>query len=135
MLAVFSIVDGKPRLLDRYWDRYDCCAIDESGLLYIYCYYDSAEDWYYTIEQLSDYGNELLPIERYGMETYDYDTGEHYSVAHYYKLNGEKSYSEREIISESEYGSFLDRYPVFTDWERVKEITDNSGIAFIPILD
>ncbi len=135
VLAVFSTADGKPKLVDNYWNRYYCNAIDKSNLLYIYCFYDSAEDWYYTIERLSDDGSELLLIERYGMETYDYDKGERYMEPHYYKVIDGKTYSEREIISKSEFDEFMEKHPVFTDWEKAAEITKSAGITFIQILD
>jgi len=134
VFAVYSTVDGRPKLLDSYWDRYRCYTIDESGLLYIHCFYDSAEDWYYTIERLSDDGSELLPKERYGMESYDYDTGERYTESHYYKVIYGKKYSEREIISESEFDEFLEKNSVFADWEKAAEIT-KSAVVFIPVLD
>ncbi len=129
VLAVFSTADGKPKLLDRFWDRYYCCDIDKSCLLYIVCSYDGAEDWYYAIKRLSDDGSEFLTIAQYGMETYDYDTGEPYTESHYYKVIDEKKYSEREIISKAEFDKLFD------DWEKATKIADNSKITFIPILD
>lgn len=129
VFAVFSIVDGKPVLLDYYWDRYNCYAIDKSDLLYIFCYYDSSEDWYYTIQRLSDDGSEFLSIERYGMESHDYDTGERYPESRYYKMIDGKRYGERETISEAEFDE------LYNDFEKAAEAADNSGITFIPILD
>ena len=129
VFAVFSIVDGELKLLDSYWDRNYCYAIDKSGLFYIFCYYDSFEDWYYAIQWLSDDSSEFLTIERYGVESYDYGTGERYSESHYYKVTYGKSYSEREIITKVEFDEFYD------GWKMDVENADNSGITFIPILD
>ena len=134
VLDIYSIVDGKLKHLDWYWDRHDCCAIDESGLLYIYNS-ERVVDWWYTIERLSDDGSELLLVERYGMESFDYDTDEEYQEPHYYKVTDGKTYSEREIITEAEFDEFYEKHPAFFgDWEKRAEITE-SVLTFIPILD
>ena len=120
MLAIFSTVDGGLKQLDRYWPRHDCYAIDNSDLLYIYNS-ESAADVWYTIERLSDDGSELLTIERYGIESFDYDTHEEYQEPHYYKVTDAKSYSEREIITEAEFDEFMENHPVFADWESMRK--------------
>ena len=134
VIAVFSIVDGEPKLADRYLDRYRCYAIDESGLFYIYGS-DGSDDWSYGIYHLSDECSELLLIAEYGMESYDYDTGEYYTESHYYKVFDGKAYSEIEVISRAEFDDFMEKHPVFADWEKAAEITKSAGIMFIPILD
>lgn len=134
VLAIYSIVDGKPKQVDIFWSRHDCYAIDESGLLYIFSS-ESAADVWYTIERLSDDGSELLPIERYGLESFDYDTNERYPEPHYYKVTDGKNYSQREIITEAEFDEFYAKHPAFFgDWEKRAEITE-SVLTFIPILD
>ncbi len=126
VLAIYSIVDGKLKRADIFWSRHDCYAIDKSGLLYIYSS-ERVVDWWYTIERLSDDGSEILPVERYGMESFDYDTHEEYQEPHYYKVTDGKSYSEREIITEAEFDELYD------DWEKAVESAE-SALVFIPIL-
>lgn len=133
VLAIYSISDGKSKRVDIFWERHDCYAIDNSGLFYIFNS-ESAADVWYTIERLSDDGSELLPIERYGIESFDYDTDEEYQEPHYYKVTDGKTYSEREIITEGEFDEFYEKYSVFADWKKAREIT-KSAVVFIPILD
>ncbi len=120
ILAVYSTADGKPRLVDQYWDRYSCDAIDESGLLYIYGF-DASDDWSFGIYKLSDEGSKLFLKAEYGKST---DNLKRVEDPYYYKVIDE----EREIISKAEFDKLYD------DWIKATKIA-NSGITFIPILN
>ena len=122
VLAVFSTVDGKPKLLDMFWPRHRC-AIYDSGLLYTHSS-GGAYNWADRIQQISPSGDELILLEEFGVDGYI----EAEEKAYYYKLvDGEKL-----RISETELGEFRERYLGLTGGT-VNEITKNSGIEFIPL--
>ncbi len=119
VLAVFSSSNGKPQLMDAYWPKHNC-AILETGELYTLSS-GGAYDWSYTIQQISQNGNELLQIEEYGMTSLR-------EYPEYYKMvDGEMC-----IINEAEVEKFHERYPCLSN-NIDKEITKNSGIEFIPL--
>lgn len=116
VLAVFSTVNGKPKLLDAYWPKHRC-AIYNSGLLYTLSSGGSAY-WEYAIHQISQDGSKLIAVEQYGSDDGLYKI-----------INGEK-YN----ISELEFEEFQKRYPSLSDTS-ASEITKNSGIRFVSLFD
>jgi len=122
VLAVFSQVDDKPRLLDAFWPRHRC-AIDLSGLLYIRSS-SSAEDTSTCINQISQDGSELLLIFESGHTRYE---------GFYMVLDG-----ERQIVSQSELIVELDRLKekyIGFSLSNDNEITSNSGLEYILLFD
>ncbi|SEW32725.1 hypothetical protein [[Clostridium] fimetarium] len=116
VLAVFSTVNGKPKLLDAYWPKHRC-AIYNSGLLYTLSSGGSAY-WEYAIHQISQDGSKLIAVEQYGSDD------DLYKI-----INGEK-YN----ISELELEEFQKKYPILSD-TYASEITENSGIRFVSLFD
>ena len=114
IMAIFSMADGNPKLLDYFWPRHRC-AIYDTGMLYTLSS-GGAVFWECTIWQISQDGNELLAIEKYGSEDGLYKI-----------LDGEKQY-----ISESEMDNFHEKFPILHDIT-AREITKNSGLEFISL--
>lgn len=114
ILAIFSMVDGTPKLLDTFWPRHRC-AIYDSGILYTLSSGGSTY-WEYATYRIAQDGSKLIALEQYGSED------------GYYKIvNGEK-YS----ISQLEMEEFHVKYPILSDTTAC-DITQNSGIEFIPL--
>lgn len=111
VLAVFTISDGKPKLLDAYWPKHRC-AIYGSGLLYTLTS-DGSANSYYRIQQISD--SNLVTLEEYGRD--------------YMIINGKKS-----SITDSAYNAFQEKYPVLFD-TTASDITGSSGIEFVSIFE
>ncbi len=130
VLAIFSTVNGKPKLLDAYWSRYECAILD-SGFLHKRGD-DGAADWEHAIQRLSSDGSELLNVVQYGCRSDKQHPGEH----HYYRIESGKE----EEISEAELDTLIEQYP-FYEGEypnfsiTPRKTTENSGITFIPIFD
>ena len=122
VLAAFSTVDGKPKLLDAFWSRHRC-AITDSGLLYTLSS-GGATVWFYSILKISPNDNQLLPVEQYGMDTYEHPGDGYYKI-----VDG-----ETHSISKSEFDEFYKRFPSVSDPD-FRKITKNSGIKLIPLFD
>ncbi|SEW32792.1 hypothetical protein [[Clostridium] fimetarium] len=114
MLAIFSTVDGKPKLLDSFWPRHRC-ALNNSNLLYTEST-GGVDYWEYEILQISQDGSELLPLLQFGCED------------GFYKIIDREKYN----ISQLEMEEFLIKYPILSDTTAC-DITKNSGIEFIPL--
>lgn len=115
VLAIFSIFNNYPKLIDAYWPKHRC-AIFDSGAIYTLSS-SGAADWYYTIQEITSDSIELITLEEYGMH-------ENY----YYKLiDGEKN-----RINKSEFDEIKERYPSLSDTVAA-EITKSSKIEFIPL--
>ncbi len=128
VLAIFSTVNGKPKLLDAYWTRYECAILD-SGLLHMRVD-DGAGDWVHAIQRVSPDGSELLNVVQYGSRSDRQHPGEQ----HYYRIENGKE----EEISEAELDTYFEQYP-FYEGEypnytiTPQKTTENSGITFIPL--
>ena len=128
VLAIFSTVNGKPKLLDAYWTKYECAILD-SGLLHTLSS-GGAGDWVHAIQRLSLDGSELLNVVQYGSRSDRQHPGEQ----HYYRIENGKE----EEISEAELDAFLEQYPFYKgeypDYTITpQKTTENSGITFIPL--
>lgn len=128
VLAIFSTVNGKPKLLDAYWTRYECAILD-SGFLHMRGD-DGAGDWVHAIQRVSPDGSELLNVVQYGSRSDRQHPGEQ----HYYRIENGKE----EEISEAELDAFLEQYPFYKgeypDYTITpQKTTENSGITFIPL--
>ncbi len=126
VLAIFSTVNGKAKLLDAYWSRYGCAILD-SGFLHTVGS-DGAGDWEDAIQRLSPDGSELLDVERYGSRS------DKYPDDHYYRIENGKE----EEISKTELDAFLEKYPYYEgeypNYSITPEkTTENSGIIYIPL--
>jgi len=121
VLAIFSMTNENPKLIDAFWPRHKC-AIYDTGLLYTLSS-SGADSWYYKIQQISQDGSNLLDLEEYGSKV----DGEHQN---YYKVIDGKTHD----ISKAEFDEFQEKFPSLLD-TTASEITKNSGIKFIPLFD
>ncbi len=106
IIAIFSTVDGKPFLLDHYWNRKKA-YLDHNGLIYI-CGSNGADSSSRRICRIAEGGASLEVIAEFGLDGHEWIDG--VAVQKYYKLeNGEKlSISEeayREIVAQYSYPS------------------------------
>lgn len=115
VLAIFSIFDDYPKLIDAYWPKHRC-AIYDSGVIYTLSS-SGAASWYYTMQEITSDSIELMTLEEFGMHENNY----------YKVIDGEKN-----IISKSEFDEINEKYPHLSDTV-ANEITKNSGIEFIPL--
>ena len=121
VLAIFTLENGKPKLVDAFWPRYRCAILD-SGMLYIAAS-GGACDWFNAIQRIAEDGSKLIRVEEYGSTSKG-------GPQNYYKVID----GENKIISKSEFDQFRQKYPVLSD-ETAKEITKNSGIKFLPLFN
>ena len=122
VLAVFSLVDNKPNLLDIFWNRHSCVIYD-SGLLYTHSS-GGANYWDYKIQRISQDDSELLFVEQYG------DNGSYTGDGYYKMVNGEEY-----PISESELEEALKRIRYILFEATADEIAEISGLEYIPLFD
>lgn len=123
VLAIFSFADGKPILIDNYWNRKKC-TVDGDGTIQVYGS-SGADAFSFSIFEISNDDRELVLLEEYGTDGHDPDT----LAANYYKiLNGNKT-----PISELEYAAALSQ-GVYSSVEFLAEHTrDNADFEFIPL--
>ena len=121
VLAIFSMADGKPILLDSYMPR-NRCAIDSEGTLFVHGSGGAAYSYKY-IYKISQDGSELLLVEGFGIDGWDEENEE--SI--YYKIvDGEMKRVDREEISML--------FEIFRD-DLSEETTKYSGLVYIPLFD
>lgn len=126
VLAIFSMSNGMPTLMDAYWPKHRC-AILNSGLLYTLTS-SGADDWYYKTQKISQDGSELLPTEEFGSTSVDEQSSTTFSDPRYYKvIDGKKAY-----LSEKEFNDYSNKFPILTN-TTASEITKKSGLVFIPL--
>lgn len=114
ILAIFTKINDKPKLVDAYWSRHRC-AIYDSNTLYIHSS-GGAANFCYRLQVISKNTGELVALQEYGIDT-----------DHYYKIiNGEQS-----AISESEYDEFKKTYPTLFH-DVAADFNRNSNIEFLP---
>ena len=121
VLAIFSMTDGKPILLDSFQPRYRC-TIDSDGTLFVRGSSGAAylDNYIYIISQD---GSELVLIDGFG--TYGWDAEKEETI--YYKIiNGEMIRVSREEIT-----TLWDTFQDDID----EETTKYSGLMFVPLFD
>ena len=121
ILTVFSMVDGKPILLDNYRPRYSCW-IGSNGLLHVYS--SGGHDvlaW--KIYRVASGGNGLILLAEYGTDGTDENTLE---IRYYVKVNGEMIY-----ISKSEYDELTQGISCL-DYDQIYQLP-KEWLEFIPL--
>ena len=123
ILAIFSFADGKPILLDNYWNRKKC-TIDSDGTLQIYGS-GGADTSSFSIFKISDNDKELVLLEEYGTDGHDPET----LHTRYYKIsNGNKT-----PITVLEYAAALSQGVYSSVEELAKHTKQNAKFEFIPL--
>ncbi len=122
VIAIFMMVDGKPTLVDSYWNRKNCW-IDSSGYLHVNGS-SGASNSVMQIYCISDQTGELILLEEGGTAGYDEASGN----TLYYKLVG----NERVYLSREEYNQWVESlsYAKFDTTENLSEY-----LAFVPVFD
>ena len=116
VLAVFSMTDGKPNILDAFWPRYSCAITDQGELITHGS--SAAAYWADCIWQVSQDDGELILIEEHGLNGMD----------NWYKVvDGEK-----QSIKQSDFDEFCNMYPS-PNVLNAPKITKDSGLEFIPL--
>ena len=120
VLAIFSFADGKPILLDKYWNRKKC-AIEADGTIQVYGS-GGADTFSFSIYEIAKDDTELVRLEEYGMDGCNPETLHPY----YYKIsNGNKT-----PITVLEYAAAFSLYHYTSLTEHTKE---NASFAFVPL--
>ena len=123
VLAVFSFADGKPILLDNYWNR-KMCTIDGDGTIQVYGS-GGADTSSFSIFKISDNDKELVLSEEYGTDGHDPET----LRPRYYKIsNGNKT-----PITALEYTAALSQGVYSSVEELAKHTKENADFKFIPL--
>lgn len=123
VLAIFSFADGKPVLLDNYWNRKKC-TIEQDGTIQVYGS-GGADTSSFSIFKISDNDKELVLLEEYGTDGHDPET----LVTHYYKIsNGNKT-----PITVLEYAAALSQGVYSSVEELAKRTKENAAFAFVPL--
>ena len=123
VLAIFSFADGKPILLDNYWNRKKC-TIDGDGTIQVYGS-SGADTSSFSIFKISDDDKELVLLEEYGTDGHDPNT----LIPYYYKIsNGNKT-----PITVLEYAASLSQ-GIYSSVEDLAEHTrEHADFEFIPL--
>ncbi len=123
VLAIFSFADGKPILLDNYWNRKKC-TIESDGTIQVYGS-GGADNSSFSIFKISDDDKELVLLEEYGTDGHDPNT----LVPNYYKIsNGNKT-----PITVLEYAASLSQC-IYSSVENLAEHTkENADFEFVPL--
>ena len=122
VLAIFSFSDGKPILLDNYWNRKKC-AIGGDGTIQVYGS-GGADTSSFSIFKISDNDKELVLLEEYGTDGHDPET----LHPRYYKiLNGNKT-----PITVLEYAAALSQGIYSSTENLAKHTKENADFEFIP---
>ena len=124
--VIFSMVDGKPILLDSYIPR-GSCWIDGDGLLHVNGS-GGADVCSNTVYRIADGGGSLEMIIEYGLNGHGW-IGD-VAVTKYYKLvNGEEV-----AITEEEYEELDKQYGTYQGlYEGASSTKECSGLQFTPV--
>ena len=124
--AIFSMVDGKPLMLDLYIGRHSCYYISDTGLIYTKST-GGANIWQYRIQEISEDDSELVLLEEFGAN----GSWDENNVC--YKLVD----GEQVIISRDELDKLIEKHFDFLDeYNQVpKENFKDTGLEFIPLFD
>jgi hypothetical protein len=121
VLAIFSFADGKPVLLDNYWNRKKC-TIEQDGTIQVYGS-SGADRSAVSIYEIAKNDKELVLLEEYGTDGHDPDT----LVTHYYKVSS----GNKTPITVLEYAAALSLYQYV---ESLAEHTkENASFEFVPL--
>ena len=128
VLAVYSMANETPKLLDAFWPRYSC-GIGSSGKLYTSGSSGAGLTEHQTL-LISQNDNELVLVEEFGNRAGVNNEGIMEDC--FYKIVDGKEYS----ISRAEHNDLYENFPKLNSENRTAyEITKNSGIEFIPLFD
>jgi hypothetical protein len=119
VLAIFSMVNDKPMLLDDFGPRH-YCAIDSSGMIYTHTS-GGATTWSYAIYKLSEDDSQLLLVEEYG------ENGNFSGEGYYQKKDGEYTELDKKGLDDSLKTLFYDFSISPT------EMTKNSSLSFVAL--
>ena len=123
VFSIFSFADGKPILLDNYWNRKKC-TIDGDGTIQVYGS-GGADTSSFSIFKISDNDKELVLLEEYGTDGHDPET----LHPRYYKIsNGNKT-----PITVLEYAAALSQGVYSSVEELAKHTKENADFEFIPL--
>lgn len=121
VLAIFSFADGKPVLLDNYWNRKKC-TIEQDGTIQVYGS-GGADRSSVSIYEVAKNDKKLVLLEEYGTDGHDPDT----LVTHYYKVSS----GNKTPITVLEYAAALSLYQYV---ESLAEHTKkNASFEFVPL--
>ncbi|MBQ7828760.1 MAG: hypothetical protein IJ345_00615 [Clostridia bacterium] len=123
LVAIFSMKDGRPILLTRFWNR--CKGwIDQNGYIHVGGS-NGADSGSRTIYRICEGGGGLELLYEYGRDGYEWV--DDVAVTKYYKMeNGEKAY-----ITEEEYDYIDEQYNHYLGDRDFKEVTrKDSGLQF-----
>ena len=123
VLAIFSFADGKPVLLDNYWNRKKC-TIEQDGTIQVYGS-GGADTSSFSMFKISDNDKELVLLEEYGTDGHDPET----LHPRYYKIsNGNKT-----PITALEYAAALSQ-GIYSSGESLAAHTkENASFEFVPL--
>ncbi len=102
VVAIFTKVDGKPVLLDHYWEGRQC-LIDHRGRIYV-VEGDRQNNLLWRVYQISEDGKSLKWLDAVGYE--NCEVIDDIMVADYFKIENEQKIS----VSKSEYQAIAGRY-------------------------
>ena len=122
IIAIFTIVNDTPVLIDHYWNRKDCW-IDPNGYLHVRGS-NGASQSFIQIYRIDDKTGELLLMEEYGTDGYDEVSGQ----TLYYILDGNKKIH----ITHDELDSWIQELPYF-QFEVTKNIAEY--LEFVPLFN
>ncbi len=126
IVAIFSMVDGKPILLDTYIPR-GYCWIDGDGLLHVEGS-GGADISSHTVYRIAEGGGSLETIIKFGLNGHEWIDG--VAVTKYYRVvDGEMVAITKEECQEldAQYGKYLGLY------EGADVTKEYSGLQFTPL--
>ena len=123
IVAIFSMKDGRPTLLQRFWKRHSGW-IDENGYIHVGGS-NGADSGSIGIYRIATGGGSLELLYEYGRDGHEWV--DDVAVTKYYKIeNGDKTY-----ITEEEYDTIEKQYNHYLGDRDFKEVTKkDSGLQF-----
>ncbi|MCL2487181.1 MAG: hypothetical protein FWE80_00690 [Oscillospiraceae bacterium] len=118
VVAIITLVEDKPYLLNEYWSRHSCVIYD-SGVIYSNSH-AGAGDLDYMTQRISPDGSGFIQEVKFGATTTN-DFG-------WYKEIDGIQYA----IEQSEFDEFQKEYPHLS-YPEAEEITKSAGLEFIPL--
>ena len=120
VIAIFSMVNDSPILLDNYWNR-NRCWIDPNGYMHVHGN-NGADNSVNYIYRITDKTGELILLEEYGTDGYDRTNGE----TVFYKLVD----NEKICITQEKYNTWVENLP-YAKFEVTTNISEYMN--FIPL--
>ena len=128
VIAIFSVVDGKPVLLDSYFLGRGCWIGGDGLVRTSNRDYDGEYYFHYKVYKIADGCRQPEIVLEYAIETY-YTTSDELNEKYYKKENSD----QYEEISDAEYNALVEKYGKYLGESGTEATKKYSGLKFTPL--